>query len=267
MIGHTPKANGPIDELPEITALLKELPRVSAPTDFNASLQARLAAAKTAAQVEADEFAGVTALLKELPRVAAPSDFDFKLRARLAQAKAEQQEASAGWLALWFRRSFSWVQVSAAMAAVAIAVSVITFGVLRSDESATPSDNPTTIAKTVDPAPTLAPTPDNSMSEEPKEAPLSVTNVALPNTGIKPKTMNRGARSGAAAVVHAVQPSSPFVPVEITRMAAAKVMIKSRSGEARMVNLSEYNLGLQTAHLRATPKAATNSGEAMTNIY
>ena len=266
MIGHNPKANGQIDELPEITALLRELPRVSAPTDFNASLQARLATAKAAAQEEADEFAGVTTLLKELPRVSAPSDFDFKLRARIAQAKAEQQEASTGWLAQLFGRSFSWVQASAAMAAVAIVVSVVTFGVLRSNENVNPSGSPNTIARIVDPTPTVAPTPDVSMPVEPKASSHS-TNVSLTNTGIKPKSLNHGSRSGAAAVIHPVQPASPSVPVETAKMVATKVMIKSRSGEARMVNLSEYNLGLQTAHLRSTPKAVTTPSEPMANIY
>ncbi len=263
MIGHNPKANGPTDELPEIAALLRELPRVSAPTDFNASLQARLASAKA----EAQEFAGVTALLKELPHVAAPSDFDFKLRARLAQAKAEQQAASAGWLAQWFGRSFSWAQAATAMAAVAIVVSVVTFGVLRNDENVPSSGNPTTIAKAVEPTPSVAPTTLASIAAGQK-SPALPTNDLLVNPVAKPQTIRHTNRPATTVVVPVVQPERTSIPVETAKAVATKVIIKSRNGEARVVNLSEYNLGLQTAHLRTMPKAATNPNDAvMANIY
>ena len=272
MIGHNPKANGQIDELPEITALLRELPRVSAPTDFNASLQARLAAAKAAAKVEADEFAGVTALMIELPRVAAPPDFDFKLRARIAQAKAAEQETSAGWFARLFGRSFSWLQASAAMAAVAIVVSAVTFGVLRSDDNINSSSGQITVAKAIDPAPTVAPPTDATTTEtlmpgESNALPATVNNASTP-TSIKTqpiKHVNRLVTTGSGS---SVLPRRPAPPAEMAGVVATKVMIKSRTGEARMVNLSEYNLGLQTAHLRSTPKAATNRNDAaMANIF
>jgi hypothetical protein len=46
------------------------------------------------------------------------------------------------------------------------------------------------------------------------------------------------------------------------------VIIKHRSGEARVVNLSEYNLGLQTASVRATPITTTNKEAALAaNIF
>jgi hypothetical protein len=263
MIGHNPKANAPTDELPEIAALLSELPRVSAPTDFNASLQARLASAKA----EAHEFAGVTALLKELPRVAAPSDFDFKLRARIAQAKATQQEVAVGWFAKLFGGSFSWGQTAAAMAAVAIVVSVVMVGVLRNDQSPASVGDPTTVAQAVDPTPSVAPTAETSMSVEQKSPALS-TNDSTATTTFKAKTIRYGNRPTSPVSVPVALPEHKSARIETAGVVTTKVMIKSRSGEARMVNLSEYNLGLQTAQLRAMPKAATNPSEsAMANIY
>lgn len=261
MIGYNPKANQPdllADDFQDVAALLRELPRVAAPTDFNASLKARIASAKA----EAHEFAGVTALVKELPRVAAPADFDFKLRARIAQAKAEQQKASAGWFAEWFGRTFSWAQASAAMAAVAIVVSVVSFGVLRSDTNVNPTA-PTTIAKTFDPTPSVVPTDQISVKPE---AQASATD-SLPSASVQPRTIKYGPRPTTSVI----PPGDRKVMIVNTpapsTLMATKVMIKHQSGEARMVNLSEYNLGLQTAHLRSTPTAPRTVETAAVNIY
>ncbi len=260
MIGHNPKANQ--QEFEDVTALLRELPRVAVPTDFNASLKARIAAAKA----EANEFAGVTALVKELPRVAAPADFDFKLRARIAQAKAEQQKTSAGWFAEWFGRTFSWAQASAAMAAVAIVVSVVSFGILRSGKDASTTGS-TTIARAVNPTPSAQPAQEPTATKEtqPIVNPPQTFNMRA-NASVRPKTVNAVNRPTTSAIITGEQRVVPATAVPAT-LVATKVMIKHRSGEARMVNLSEYNLGLQTAHLRSTPVTPRTEQTAMANIY
>ncbi len=253
MIGHNPKANHLSDDFQDVAALLRELPRVAAPTDFNASLQARIAAATA----EANEFAGVTALVKELPHVAAPADFDFKLRARLAQAKAEQQKSAAGWFAEWFGRTFSWVQTSAAMAAVALVVSVISFGVLRSDKEVN-TTAPTTIAKSFDP------TDQVPSSSEPQPTTIQPPATDSPSkTSLRPRTIKYAPRPTTSVIALAERKE----PLPTAPMVATKVMIKHQSGAARMVNLSEYNLGLQTAHFRSTPATPRIVETAVANIY
>ena len=265
MIGHNPKANQLdflADDFQEVAALLRELPRVAAPMDFNASLKARIAAAT----VEASEFAGVTALVKELPRVAAPADFDFKLRARIAQAKAEQQKSSAGWLAGLFGRTFSWVQASAAMAAVAIVVSVVTFGVLRSDIEVNPTA-PATVAQGFNPTPSLAPTQQPTMSNDPQPTAIQPPASDLRVPAGRPRTIKSGTRLTTSVVIPDVRMERLPARGDDAGLVASKVMIKHQSGEARMVNLSEYNLGLQTAHLRSTPTAPRTVETAAVNIY
>lgn len=268
MIGHNPKASqNQSDDFRDIVALMQELPRVSAPTDFNASLKARIAVAKA----EANEFANVTALIKELPHVAAPSDFDFKLRARIAQAKAEQQKASAGWFAELFGRSFTWAQAGAAMAVVALAVSVVSFGVLRSGESVKPSDNAiaTTIEARNNAAPAAVDRTTPAVVEEKKRETAQI--IAANNSTTNPP------RTRVVKALH----SSPSGSEKTDQVIAASqrensgtiatrtVIIKHRSGEARMVNLSEYNLGLQTASIRTVSASAANKADATfaANIY
>ena len=256
MNGHNPKANRQSDDFQDVLALLKELPRVSAPADFNASLKARIAAAK----IEANEFADITALVKELPRVSAPSDFDFKLRARIAQAKAQQHKSSTGWFAELFGQTFSWLQAGTAMAAVAIVVSIVTFGVLRSDPSIdTPT--PTNVAQVAAPTPQIASTAQTPMSVEPKaSSSQSQLNTVISTAPLKTRSIKSASHSSTPVTV----PNTPAAGAEI---ATSKVMIKHQSGEARMVNLSEYNLGLQTAHLRSAQTKTASVETAMANIY
>lgn len=260
MNGHNPKTNHQSDDFQNVIALLQELPRVSVPADFNASLKARIAAAKA----ESHEFADITGLLKELPRVSAPSDFDFKLRARIAQAKSEQQKASAGWFAELFGRSFSWLQASAAMAAVAIVVSAVTFGVLRSDDGVSTPNNPATVAMNVE-------KPEANTTAQPNVVIPSVpeTNPVRTQRNYTPAPINVAATSRPLSSRN-IKYSAPIpeikrpdVPVNNTSTAiASKVMIKHQSGQSRMVNLSEYNLGLQTAH-----RTNTGTEAALANIF
>jgi hypothetical protein len=100
----------------EWSSLLKLLgtqPRVQAPANFDARLQARLAS----------EEVKLLALVNSLLPVNAPADFDFRLRGRLAQAKAEKAARSplVGLAELW-ASSFSLGRATTALAAVALIV-------------------------------------------------------------------------------------------------------------------------------------------------
>lgn len=125
-----------VSEEAELTALLGSLPVVAAPANFEAQLQARLAS----------EEVKVAALVGVLPTIEAPGDFDFRLRARLAQAKAE--EAARGplaWLSDFWTQSFSFGQAATAMAALAL---VVAFSVAQINrETAQPSNSQTLMVK------------------------------------------------------------------------------------------------------------------------
>lgn len=304
MNGHTPNANRLTDELSDITTLLQELPRVSAPANFNDTLKARIAAAQAevhefaditalvkelphiaapanfnemvmariaAAQVEASEhreFANITSLIQELPHVAAPADFDFKLRARIARAKSEDQKSATGLFAELFGRSFSWLQASAAMVAVAIVVSVVTFGVLRSDDGVSTPSNPVNIAVISEKTETNKPVPQSFVMPSAPQPTTVRTQRNYTPTPINVAATSRqySLRNKYSAPIP--EPKTPVVPENNSTAVASKVMIKHQSGQSRMVNLSEYNLGLQTAHLRQE-KVRPNSGNepALANIF
>lgn len=260
MIGQNPKTSlhqdDMADDLSDITALLQSLPRVAVPMDFNASLKARIAVATAAEK----EFAPVTAMIKELPRVAAPADFDFRLRARIAQAKAEQEKVAGGWLSDLFGQSFSWLQASAAMAAVALVVSVVTWGTLRSNNSVAPTDKDIATAKAPVQAPTVI------------DAPVATKQVVAPSETSRPIAVNTAATPKAAKVIRTVMPT-PVSPAEkLPEIASAEprtVIIKDRRGEERRVYISEYNLGLQTASLRTAAASQPKPAETIlsANIY
>ena len=266
MIGHNPKTSqNQSDDFRDIVALMKELPQVSAPKNFNASLQARLAAAKA----EASEFADITSLIKELPRVAVPADFDFKLRARLAHAKAEQHKTSAGWLSELFGLSFSWTQAGMAMAVVAVAVSIVAFGILRSNNSIQPTNDKVAIANSTQPVipvanSPLSQTPINQIEvKKPEQQMVAIKNTPVGSPKVK---VSQAAHTPTTLLTIPEKAIAAPEPKEERMMATRTVIIKHRSGEARVVNLSEYNLGLQTASLRTTSVSKSETTLA-SNIY
>lgn len=270
MIGHNPKApqSPQRDDIQDLLALLKDLPQVSAPANFNASLQARLARAKA----EAHEFADVTSLLKELPRVAAPSDFDFRLRARIAQAKSQQEKPTTGWFAELFGRTFSWAQAGVGMAAVAVVVSIAAFSVLRSGQEAKPVE---TNVAAVNPTPQASTPSAFTTTETPTPKVPSAVQINTAQNTVEPtrrviRTIQPTGPKPSAPINANAQPAPVTPRATETDLAATKtIIIKHRSGEARVVNLSEYNLGLQTASLRATPAKANVKAESAfaANIY
>lgn len=259
MKGYNPLPNKNSDDLQGVLSLLRDLPRVNAPADFNASLKARLAVAKA----EASEFADISALVKDLPRVAAPTDFDFKLRARIAQAKADQQKP--GWFAELFGRTFSWVQAGAVMAAVALVVSVVTFNVMKGGNlPQTGNDANSQIAS----GPLgISPTPANMQPR--KELPkitnlapeMTAKNIAAPPT---PKVRIIRASTTTIREPKGSGVSPVLVPNLPEQVAMGTVMIKhAQSGEARMINVAQVSYGRSVKTQTAMANVSTENASTM----
>ncbi len=249
MSGHNPKMNYQSDEHQDVAALLRGLPQVAAPMNFDAMLKARIAQAKV------EQKADVTALLQELPRVAAPSDFDFKLRARIAQAKSEKVSLL-GWFSEVFGRTFSWAQAGAAMAAVALFVGAMTFQMMK------PVDNPTGAQAKAGAVVVIPPTPADSSKSAQISGNLGTGNIAVAST------TNRIARLNSIPVKFTPAPPKPKDPRPKTNNLAAEesiapvavhedliasntVLIKHSSGETRVVKVAEVSFGLQSASFRS----------------
>ncbi len=95
-----------------------------------------------ACEGHAGEMNSLFALLQAQPRVEAPADFDFKLRARIARAEAARRETAGSplqWLEKLWAGSFSWAQATAAMAAIAMIVSLSTYQIYRNSDSGLPT--------------------------------------------------------------------------------------------------------------------------------
>ena len=95
-----------------------------------------------ACEGHAGEMSSLFALLQAQPRVEAPADFDFKLRARIARAEAARRETAGSplqWLEKLWAGSFSWAQATAAMAAIAMIVSLSTYQIYRNSDSGLPT--------------------------------------------------------------------------------------------------------------------------------
>lgn len=259
MKGYNPLPNKNSDDLQGILSLLRDLPRVDAPADFNASLKARLAVAKA----EASEFADISALVKDLPRVAAPADFDFKLRARIAQAKAGQQNP--GWFAELFGRTFSWLQAGAVMAAVALVVSVVTFNVMKGGNLPQAGiAQPTQIASGTL---SISPTPANMQTREelPKASnsvpEMTAKNIAAPPTPkvrIIPASTTTPRESKVSGIASTPVPNIP------EQVAMGTVMIKhAQSGEARMINVAQVSYGRSVKTQTAMANVSTENASTM----
>ena len=259
MSGHNPKMNYQSDEHQDVAALLRGLPQVTAPTNFDMMLKARIAQAKV------EQKADVTALLQELPRVVAPSDFDFKLRARIAQAKSKEEKVSLlGWFSEVFGRSI--MQTGAAMAAVALIVGAVTFQMMK------PADKPSQpIAKNSASA-TIAPTTVESIKPAQPSLNSETENITAASTPSRSTKLTSISVNFAPATAKPKVPSPKtnnittereIVPVPEVRddlIASNTVLIKhSSSGETRVVKVAEVSFGLQSASLRSnSPREPQN---------
>jgi hypothetical protein len=149
---------------------------------------------------------------------------------------------------------------------------VVTFGVLRSsDEVKAPEAG---IAK-INSTPQVLPIPESSVvplltaeskvSESKQMVPVNNGNEAAK------KHFRMALSTGSRSAASTVKPEAlvePPQPTDANLAGTRTVIIKHRSGEARVVNLSEYNLGLQTANLRATPKGSANKEQTFAaNIF
>jgi hypothetical protein len=83
-----------------------------------------------------DETAALLGLLGAQPRVEAPADFEFQLRARIARAQAAAESDRRSFWRKIRPETFSWGQMAAAAATLALAVTVSTFYVKRDDRAA-----------------------------------------------------------------------------------------------------------------------------------
>lgn len=97
---------------------------------------------------EAREMASLLALLQAQPKIEVPSDFEFRLKARIARAESMQREESgvAALLGRLWSGSFSWAQATAAMAALALIVSVSSYRMYNTDETVAPGGQIATAA-------------------------------------------------------------------------------------------------------------------------
>ena len=251
MSGHNPKMNYQSDELQDVAALLRSLPQVAAPTNFDAMLKARIAQAKV------EQKADVTALLQELPRIAAPSDFDFKLRARIAQAKSEKVSLL-GWFSEVFGRTFSWAQAGAAMAAVALFVGVISFQMVKPVDKTIDAQANAGVVAVIPPTPVESIKPAqpsvNSETENVTVASTSIRNTRVAPISVKFATATPKPKDPSLKNNN-ITPEKEIVPVPEVHddlIASNTVLIKhSSSGETRVVKVAEVSFGLQSASLRS----------------
>lgn len=253
-------------EFADITALIKELPRVSAPQNFNAQLMARIAAAKS----EEQEFAGVTGLLQELPRVTAPANFDFKLRARIAQAKSEEKKSALGWFAELFNFSFSWAQAGAALAIVAFMVAGITYNFMPAKSIAPLASSSTNevIAQVEQPHENYVGKVDEPAANRTASTLPSMPAPALRINNPQPKASILHTVSYSPTPKKVFTPPVEPLPKETNNpVAAGTVMIMhTKDRSARVINVSEYSLGQQAAIAhRAIARPVAN--EIATQIY
>lgn len=146
----------------------------------------------------ADQTTALLSLLSAQPRVEAPADFDFRLRARIARAQTEPRGVMATIESIWLK-SFSWGQAASAVATLALAVTLTTLFVDRTEQIVAPVQDVATLNAAPDKS---APPIETAVRQTQPETVITGTPAAA-----TPKT---NARSAARAVA----------PVEIQRVNA-----------------------------------------------
>lgn len=131
------------------------------------------------------ETTSLLGLLSAQSRVEAPPDFEFRLRARMARAQAETASDPQGFLRKIRPETFSWGQMVAAAAALALIVTVSTFHIDRGN--GTPERSNTVIVNNaVDPQ--LSGTGPASEINKPAVESVRSTPVKFTNRSVKVRT-------------------------------------------------------------------------------
>jgi hypothetical protein len=206
----------------------------------------------------ADEVSGVAALVAHLPRVSAPSDFDFKLRARIALSQAAEREQR-GWLAALFGRSFTWAQAGAAMAAVAVVVSLTTYQLL-------PGESPVSAPpEVVHRAPVQNSTP---AAPGMRVAPPAAVSAEVHQAG--EGVLAKSSRKTSAAPSEAAHRSTAPAPANLVA-ARNTILIKGARGNGTQVvsvpDVQEVTYGAQSVSFRSARPAANAGGEIAAAIF
>jgi hypothetical protein len=229
-------------EMSSLLSILTAQPRVKAPVDFDARLQARLA----------NEEVRLLTLVNSLPFIEAPANFDFQLRRRMAQAQAGKTKVGLpAWVEQFFSQSFSLGQATSALAAVAliVAVSVVQFS--RSGNQ--PITSETTIAKHE-----AVKNPVRTVSDA--TTAIQASPAELPT--LTQKALGREARQ----VMPVANRRTATAPVMESKLIASnmneRVIINAKTRQEMKVTVNGYAYGQQLAKLMPAPKV-----EPMSEVF
>ncbi len=129
-----------------------------------------------------DETTSLLGLLGAQPRVEAPPDFEFRIRARMARAQAAPANAHQGFLRKIRPETFSWGQMVAAAAALALIVTVSTFNINRPNGTPEPG-SPVIAIRAVNPQPDV--TGPASETKPPADESVGATPVRSTSRSIR----------------------------------------------------------------------------------
>lgn len=129
-----------------------------------------------------DEATSLLGLLGAQPRVETPPDFEFRMRARMARAQATPANAPQGFLQKIRPETFSWGQMVAAAAALALVVTVSTFRI-DSDNGTPEPGSDVNVNSAVGPQSGGTVTPPESKA--PTVGSVGVTPVSFANRSVK----------------------------------------------------------------------------------
>lgn len=213
-------------EWSSLLRLLGTQPRVKAPADFDARLQARLQS----------EEVKLLALVNSLPPVTAPADFNFRLSGRLAQVKAEKAAwRPLAWLTEFWTNSFSFGQAATAMAAVALIVAVSTMQLTRNSNQ--PVATESNIADVRTQAPRVV------VPQAQVAVPVMRDQIA--------KAVNRAPRQATPTLVKAV--AAPATERMVASSASEQFVFDSAKGRETKMPRTTVGYGQQLA--KYVPKA------------
>ncbi|MGH9755013.1 MAG: hypothetical protein ACREA2_19730 [Blastocatellia bacterium] len=131
-----------------------------------------------------DETMSLLGLLGAQSRVETPPDFEFRLRARLLRAQAEAASDPQGFLRKIWPEAFSWGQLVAATAALALIITISTFHINPDNRTPGPSSDITSNRAVVPQLSGTEPAPEIKL---PAVEPVGTTPVKFMNRSAKPR--------------------------------------------------------------------------------